>query len=78
MKRERITVEELLRRYAALERDFSGVDIRYREEGLSRCNLCGINLSNSRFNFAYLIETDLSNADLSGARMAEMTLDRAI
>ncbi|MBA3923248.1 MAG: pentapeptide repeat-containing protein, partial [Nostocaceae cyanobacterium] len=42
------------------------------------CNLCGINLSNSRFNFAYLIETDLSNADLSGARMAEMTLDRAI
>ena len=54
--------EELLRRYAARERDFSGV--RLRGVFLDRAQLREINLTR-----ADLSGTDLSNADLGGANL---------
>ncbi|MGV0102455.1 Pentapeptide repeat-containing protein [Nostoc sp. DSM 114160] len=49
----RITVEELLQRYAAGERDFIGVDLRDAE-------LRGINLSRANLSGADLIGVDFS------------------
>ena len=55
--------EELFRRYAAGERDFSGVDLS--GANLSRVELRDINLSG-----ANLSRVDLSWANLSGANLS--------
>jgi uncharacterized protein YjbI with pentapeptide repeats len=83
IKRQRITVEELLNRYTAGERDFSGIYIRDSREGLMRgIDLSGINLENSslsvdfsgailkKANFRYTVWGDhcsWENADFSGS-----------
>ena len=72
--------EELLKRYAAGERDFSGVDLR--EIDLSRVNLPGINLSQADLIGADLRGSDLSDANLTvanlaGARLRQTRFDRA-
>lgn len=71
MQRKDMTVEELLRRYAAGERDFSGVDLR-------GANLSGVH---RRFDVgAYAepyrqgITSDLSGINLSGADLTEANL----
>lgn len=66
VKRQRITVEELLRRYAAGERDFTNIAIRDSREGLLRgVDLSGINLEGSALSFdlsgAILRKTNLRN-----------------
>jgi uncharacterized protein YjbI with pentapeptide repeats len=61
VKRQRITVEELLSRYAAGERDFIKVSIYDSRKGLLRSvDLSGINLEGSALSF-----------DLSGAILRE-------
>lgn len=64
VKRQRITVEELLRRYAAGERDFTKVYIRDSREGLMKgIDLSGINLEGSSLSF------DFSGAILRKAKL---------
>jgi uncharacterized protein YjbI with pentapeptide repeats len=63
MNFKRITVEELLRRFAAGERDFTEINIRDSREGLMRgIDLSGINLEGSSlsvdFSGAILRETN--------------------
>lgn len=83
VKKQRITVEELLSRYAAGERDFTKVYIRDSREGLMRgADLSGINLEGSslwvdfsgailrKANFRYTVWGDncsWQNADFSGS-----------
>ncbi|QHG19744.1 MULTISPECIES: pentapeptide repeat-containing protein [unclassified Nostoc] len=73
VKRQRITVEELLSRYAAGERDFSKVIIEDSREGLLR----GLDLSNINLEASILI-IDLSGAilrnDLDNADFSEVNL----
>ncbi|MEI6442483.1 MAG: pentapeptide repeat-containing protein [Nostocales cyanobacterium ELA583] len=58
----RITAEELLPRYAAGERDFSGVC--QRKIILINANLKEINLSNADLSFTNLIAVKLTDANL--------------
>ena len=67
-----MTVEELIRRYAAGERDFAGSDLRGAD--LSEADLRGIDLSRANLREADLSGADLSDvslyrADLSGAKL---------
>jgi uncharacterized protein YjbI with pentapeptide repeats len=64
VKRQRITVEELLSRYAAGERDFTKVIIEDSREGLIR----GVDLSNIDLEGSILI-IDLSGAILRRANL---------
>lgn len=64
VKRQRITVEELLRRYAALERDFTKVIIEDSRKGLMR----SVDLSNINLEGSILI-VDLSGAILRKANL---------
>ena len=57
-----MTAEEIIRRYTAGERDFSGADLRGVD--LSKADLCGADLS----------AADLREADLSGADLNEVNL----
>lgn len=59
--------DELVRRYAAGERDFSGVD-------LSGANLAGVNLAEADLSGADLSYANLSRANLSGAEMYDANL----
>lgn len=59
--------EDLLKKYAAGERDFSGVDLT--EANLSRANLSGVNFSNAILSIANLSGTNLSEANLTGAKL---------
>ncbi|WP_392530822.1 pentapeptide repeat-containing protein [Nostoc sp. C117] len=52
MERERVTVEEFLRRYAAGERDFHRIILEYAD--LSGAELQGINLHGAQFNYVNL------------------------
>jgi len=52
--------EEVLRRYAAGERNFSGAN-------LQRCNFKGQNLSDANFSYADIRSTNFTEANLSGA-----------
>lgn len=77
-KRPSIEAEELLRRYAAGERNFAGVIL---SDGsgtfeLCGCDLSGINLSNSKIN-ADLMNVNLSGANLSHVHMPETNLEGA-
>jgi uncharacterized protein YjbI with pentapeptide repeats len=57
-----MTAEELLQRYAAGERDFSGINLR--EVELVDVQLPSINLSNADLIGANLAGSNLSEADL--------------
>jgi len=59
---------ELLRRYAAGERDFTGADLR--KVDLANCVLPGVKLVRAQFGGATLGGTSLQGADLSGASLA--------
>ena len=77
-----MTTEELLERYAAGERDFSGVDLR--GVNLSGANLYGVmlydadlrgaNLGGANLNGTKLSSADLRNADLSNTNLSESNL----
>lgn len=60
-------VEELLKRYAAGERDFTGVNLC--EVNLSRVNLSGCNLSHANLSIANLSGANLSGANLTGTKL---------
>ena len=65
-----MTVQELLARYAAGERNFSNADLRNADLGdayLRGANLDGADLSNADFSNADLGDADLRGADLRGA-----------
>ncbi|MEM7595041.1 MAG: pentapeptide repeat-containing protein [Cyanobacteria bacterium P01_A01_bin.83] len=68
--------EELLRRYAAGERDFSGVSLRGLD--FSDCDLRGIILSNADLSMTGWVGANLSRADLSGAIFHDGGLNNAI
>ena len=70
-----MTAEELLRRYAAGERDFTGVDLS--EARLSFKNLSNIILRDAYLGYAIMDDTNLSHADLSGANMEGISLGEA-
>jgi uncharacterized protein YjbI with pentapeptide repeats len=67
-----MTAEELLERYAAGERDFSGVDLR--EADLTAIDLSCINLSNANLVDVDLSEAKLTSANLSGVRFTNVNL----
>ncbi|MBN3870613.1 pentapeptide repeat-containing protein [Nostoc sp. JL33] len=62
MERERVTVEEFLRRYAAGERDFQQILLEYAD--LSGVELQGINLDGAQFSYVNLSSIKLRHCDL--------------
>jgi len=77
---QKMTAEELLKRYEAGERDFRGVNLS--EEillwaDLHGANLSGANLRGVNFNWANLSGVDLTGADLSEADLAWANLSKA-
>ncbi|MEM9273650.1 MAG: pentapeptide repeat-containing protein [Cyanobacteria bacterium P01_F01_bin.143] len=71
-----MTAKELLRRYAAGERDFTGVDLS--EARLSFANLRNIILKDAYLGYVVMDDADLSFADLSGANMEGISLGESI
>lgn len=71
-----MNTEELLQRYAAGERDFSGIVIW--DANLVKANLRGINLSHADLSGACLIAADLSEANLDQIRLEGSDLTSAI
>lgn len=67
--------DELLRRYAAGERDFTEADLSW--EDLSGANLSQIILWNANLNETNLSKTNLSNANLMGADLRKANLKGA-
>jgi uncharacterized protein YjbI with pentapeptide repeats len=65
--------DDLLRRYAAGERDFTEADLSW--EDLSGANLSQIILGNANLNETNLSKTNLSNADLMGADLRKELFD---
>lgn len=65
--RPRLTAEDILSRYAAGERTFSGVDLA--GEKLRGADLSGIDLSDSDLRSTDLRDANLSSANLTGCRM---------
>jgi uncharacterized protein YjbI with pentapeptide repeats len=75
-----MTTEELLERYAAGERDFSGVEIdsaRLNDAKLSGINLSGAILFGAELNRANLSGANLSRANLGSAWLEGANLRRA-
>lgn len=86
-----MNTEELLRRYAAGERDFSGIDLRsdsyagrpnlktvdLREIILRGADLLSVELSGASLIQAILIKADLRNAILTGANLTGAILSEA-
>ena len=70
-----MTAEGLLERYAAGERDFSGITLIRANFILA--DLRGINLSNAKLNGIKLIAANLDGANLSGARLEGADLTSA-
>ena len=68
-----ITLEELLNRYQAGERDFSKIQIRLGE--LVNQNLSEIELSGASLNQVSLVDCNLSRANLSHANVAGSNLE---
>lgn len=62
-----MSVQELLEKYAAGERDFAGVNLT--EANLSRVHLSRINLSRAILSIANLSGSNLNGADLSYAKL---------
>jgi uncharacterized protein YjbI with pentapeptide repeats len=69
-----MTAEELLERYAAGERDFSGIKFE-RSMDLEDTEISGINLSNSTLIRANLSGANLRKANLSGANLGGSCLE---
>ncbi|MEH2448859.1 MAG: pentapeptide repeat-containing protein [Nostoc sp.] len=77
-----MNAEELLRRYAAGERNFAGVDLSsvdLREAELTRINLVGanlrgVNLTGANLNCSALRKADLRNANLKGTDLSGANL----
>lgn len=68
-----MTAEELLRRYASGERDFSGVDLSYislRDFSMFKVNFSNANLKGAKFTVAVMNYVNFSGADLSETRLA--------
>jgi uncharacterized protein YjbI with pentapeptide repeats len=74
MPKTRIEVEELLSRYAAGERDFSGARI---EGDLSGADLSGADFNDARLSDCYMPGVNLSGANLCNASLTDSCLDRA-
>jgi uncharacterized protein YjbI with pentapeptide repeats len=70
---EVMTAEELLERYAAGERDFSGVDLQGVR--LADKDLRGIILRNANLRGSYLAGTDFDRADFSDADLSKARLE---
>ncbi len=64
-----MTAEELLERYAAGERDFSGANLYGAE--LTGANLTGANLTGANLNGANLTDANLTDANLSEASLGD-------
>lgn len=81
----KMDVNELSQRYAAGERNFSGVDLSFanlsqidlREADLSRAVFIGANLERANLEFANLYGANLENADLTDACLFYANLRRA-
>ncbi|MBW4523429.1 MAG: pentapeptide repeat-containing protein [Scytolyngbya sp. HA4215-MV1] len=69
-----IAAEELLRRYGAGERNFSGATV---EGDLSYADLSGIDLSHARLSDCYMAHVNLSGANLRNASLIEVCLNAA-
>jgi uncharacterized protein YjbI with pentapeptide repeats len=65
-----IDAEELIERYAAGERDFADISLKW--EDLSGANLAGVNLTGAIF-----IRVNLSKANLSSANLTNTSLKSA-
>lgn len=82
----RLNTDELLRRYAAGERNFANANLRCAvlcEEKLSQCNLTYVklnfaNLSRVNFSGVDLTSADLSDASLNGANLSQASLYRTL
>lgn len=78
----KITTQELYGKYAAGERDFSGIDLSdcclwiYETDGYDPTKnvLTGINLSRANLTKASIIEVNLAGANLSGADLSRAEL----
>src|SRR5919202_716579 len=70
-----MTVEELLKKYAAGERNFAGINLT--EANLSGVNLSGANLSKTNLTGAKLNIARLSGAHLGGANLTDADLNVA-
>jgi uncharacterized protein YjbI with pentapeptide repeats len=66
MEKERITVEELLRRYAAGETDFQNIILEYAD--LSGVELQNIDLTGAQFNYVNLSRLNLHRCKLRSAQ----------
>lgn len=77
---QKMSADELLKRYAAGERDFRGVNLSDEIliwADLSGANLRGANLRGANLNWANLSGVDLRAADLSEADLAWANLNNA-
>ena len=71
---------ELLQRYAAGERNFSGADltgIQLNSSQEQEINLSGVNLRGANLSEAHLVQVNLSNADLSNSFLNRANLEKA-
>lgn len=75
MEKERITVEELLRRYAAGERGFQNIILEYAN--LSGVELQNIDLTEAQFNYVNLSGLNLHRCELRGANFLNCNLREA-
>jgi Pentapeptide repeats (8 copies) len=75
LERGVMTAEELLERYAAGERDFSGIQLDGGE--LTSSNLSGINLSDADLSEQYLKEVNLVGANLRNVGFGRACLTKA-
>ena len=66
MEKERITVEELLRRYATGDRDFRNIILEYAD--LSGVELQNIDLTGAQFNYVNLSRLNLHRCELGSAQ----------
>jgi uncharacterized protein YjbI with pentapeptide repeats len=81
-----LSTDELLRRYAAGERNFANANLRCAvlvEQNLTRCNLSyaqlnWANLSGINLSGVDLTSADLSDASLGGANLSQASLYRAL
>lgn len=77
---ERMAVGELIDRYAAGERDFTGVNLRNANlEGvyLKHANLKGANLDGARLDGSDLRMASLDGAQLGGVSLNDANLEKA-
>jgi uncharacterized protein YjbI with pentapeptide repeats len=72
--------DELLRRYAAGDRNFANANLRCAvlcEENLTRCNFSYVKLNFANLSGINLTEADLTSADLSDASLSGANLSQA-